>query len=276
MVLLNFLESLPLLLLFLVTIICGLAAGALVLVAVRVTVRLLGLDPSNALPIRDALIGSLSAMFALMVAFSAAGIWSDAIQARSAVQREANSIENIFAIAWSFPEEFREQVHDEMLRSTRRTIQRDWPAMQRRAGLNETLFDRSNSPLVALITLTSEENGSGRSLPLSHAFIDQIADLRAARLQRESIARGGVSPAQWLAMIFIALGAMTMIAIAHNHESGLQITTLSVYAIGVSSAFFVLLAHDRPFFGYFSVQPIPIEQAIERIERSFMDRSVTK
>jgi hypothetical protein len=42
---------------------------------------------------------------------------------------------------------------------------------------------------------------------------------------------------------------MTTIAIAHNHEGGLQITTLSVYAVGASSAFFVLLAHDRPFVG---------------------------
>lgn len=213
-------------------------------------------------------------MFALMVAFSAAGIWSDAIQARGAVQREANSIENIVAIAWSFPKQFREDVHNEMLRHARRTIQRDWPAMKRRAGLNETLFDRSNSPLVALITRTAEETTSGHSLSLSNALIEQIVELRAARLQREMIARGGVSPAQWLAMILIALGAMTMIAIAHNHESGLQITTLSIYAVGVSSAFFVLLAHDRPFFGYFAVQPIPIEQAIERIERSSMDRSL--
>jgi hypothetical protein len=51
------------------------------------------------------------------------------------------------------------------------------------------------------------------------------------------IARGGASPAQWLAMILIALGAMTMIAVAHNHEVGLQVTTLSVYAVGASSAF---------------------------------------
>jgi hypothetical protein len=98
--------------------------------------------------------------------------------------------------------------------------------------------------------------------------------LRAARLQREMIARGGVSTAQWLAMILIALGAMTMIAIAHNHEGGLQITTLGVYGVGVSAAFFVLLAHDRPFGGYLAVEPIPIEQAIERIERYFMDRSL--
>jgi hypothetical protein len=274
MILLDFLESLPLLQLFPLTIICGLALGALVLVGVRGTVRLLRIGRTRPLPIRDALISSLSAMFALMVAFSAAGIWSDAIQARGAVQREANSIENIVAIASSFPDEFREEVHREILRYARRAVQRDWPAMRRRTGVNETLFERSNSPLVALLTRTSEENGSGRSLPLSKALIDQLVDLRAARLQREMIARGGVSPAQWLAMLLIALGAMTMIAVAHNHEIGLQITTLSIYTFGVSSAFFVILAHDRPFVGYLGVGPIPIEQAIVRIERQHMDRSL--
>jgi hypothetical protein len=274
MALLDFLESLPLLKLFLLTIICGLALGALVLVGVRGTVRLLRIGRTRPLPIRDALISSLSAMFALMVAFSAAGIWSDAIQARGAVQREANSIENIVAIASSFPDEFRDEVHGEILRYGRRVVERDWPAMRRRTEVNETLFERSNSPLVALITRTSEESVGGRSLPLSKTLIDQLVDLRAARLQREMIARGGVSPAQWLAMLLIALGAMTMIAVAHNHEIGLQITTLSVYAVGVSSAFFVILAHDRPFVGYLGVGPIPIVQAIERIERPRMDRSL--
>jgi hypothetical protein len=274
MIFLDFLESLPLPQLFLFTIICGLAFGSLVFVGVRGTVRLLRIGRTRPLPIRDALISSLSAMFALMVAFSAAGIWSDAIQARGAVQREANAIENVVAIASSFPDEFREEVHSEILRYARRAVQRDWPAMRRRADVNETLFDRSNSPIGALITRTSQENSSGRSLPLSKALIDQLVDLRAARLQREMIARGGVSLAQWWAMLLIALGAMTMIAIAHNHEIGLQITTLSVYAVGVSSAFFIILAHDRPFVGHLGVRPVPIEQAIERIERSRMDRSL--
>src|SRR5260221_5657368 len=182
--LLDLLEPLPLPQLFLVTIISGFAASALVLITVRVTVHLLRIDPSKPLPIRDAVITSLSTMFALMVAFAAAGIWSDAIQGRGAVQREANSIENIFAIAWSFPEGFRNDIHDEMLRHARRTVQSDWPAMRRRAGLNEALFDRSNSPLVAMIRRTSEENTDGRSLPLSKALIEQIVELRAARLQR--------------------------------------------------------------------------------------------
>ena len=59
-----------------------------------------------------------------------------------------------------------------------------------------------------------------------------------------------------------------MIAIAHNHEFGLQLTTMSVYTVGASAAFFVILAHDRPFAGPLGVKPIPIEQAIERLQRS--------
>jgi hypothetical protein len=104
-------------------------------------------------------------------------------------------------------------------------------------------------------------------------LIAQIVDLRSARLQREMLARGGVSPAQWLAMIVIAMGAMTTIAIAHNHAFGLQLVTLGIYVLGVSAAFSVILAHDRPFVGHLGVRPIPIEQAIERIERVFTTRA---
>jgi hypothetical protein len=266
--LLNFVELLPLQQLFLVTIACGFVVGAAVLIAVRLAVRLMGIDPSRQLQIRDAVIGSLSAMFALMVAFSAAGIWSEATQASTAVQREANTLENIVALSSNFPDDLREEVHAAVLRYARRAVESDWPAMSRRADVNETFFDRSNSPLVALTTRISQEAGK-RALPLSDPLIAQIAELRGARLQREMLARGGVSPAQWLAMIVIAMGAMTTIAIAHNHAFGLQLVTLSIYVLGVSAAFSVILAHDRPFVGHLGVRPIPIEQAIERIERVF-------
>jgi hypothetical protein len=268
MSLLDFFELLPLPALFIATFALGAVVGAVVLVAVRTTVRLLGIAPTQALPVRDALISSLSAIFALMVAFSAAGIWNDSVQARAAVQREANAIESVVALSANFPEQLREEIRSEILRYGRRTVESDWPAMRHRAGVNETIYDRSNSPLVALITDISRESGTAGSPPLSGRLVDQILDLRGARLQREMIARGGVSPAQWLAMLLLATGALTMIAIAHNHQFGLQLTTMSVYTVGASAAFFVILAHDRPFAGPLGVKPTPIEQAIERLQRS--------
>jgi hypothetical protein len=204
-----------------------------------------------------------------MVAFSAAGIWNDAIQARAAVQREANAIENVIALSSNLPDALREEVYSNVLQYARRTIDSDWPAMRRRAGVNEILYDRTHSPLVAMITeLTQGQPAEGPSRITSDAIIGQILDLRSARLQREMIARGGVSIAQWLAMIIIATGALTVIAIAHNHRRGLQLAAAGIYTFGACAAFFVILAHDRPFVGYLGVKPIPIEQAVERIRRT--------
>jgi hypothetical protein len=58
-----------------------------------------------------------------------------------------------------------------------------------------------------------------------------------------------------------------------SHAFGLQLVTLGLYVLGVSAALSVILAHDRPFDGQLGVRPIPIEQAIERIERVLMNRA---
>jgi hypothetical protein len=196
MPLLNFLELLPLPELFIACLVCGALVLVIVLVGVWLALRAGGTGRTHVLFLRDSLISGLSTIFALMVAFSAAGIWSDAIQARGAVQREANAIENIVALSSSFPDALREEVHVEILRYAQRVLDSDWPAMRRRASINEALYDRSNSPLVALVTRISSETGSAQRLPLADTVIGQIVDLRSARLQREMIARGGVSGAQ--------------------------------------------------------------------------------
>jgi AraC-like DNA-binding protein len=265
----NFLElfePLPLPHLFFATLIWVALVGATVILIVRLGVRAIGIDPSQPILVRDAVIGSLSGMFALMVAFSASGIWNDALQARAAVQREANAIENVNALAVHYPAELREEVHDALLRYGRRVIESDWPAMKHRAGVNDTLFQRGNGPLIQLIDQIAEARSGSPDLPYSDLLISQLLDLRSARLQREVIARGGVSPAQWVALITIAMAAMLVIAVAHNHAFGLQTAAMGAYVLGVSAALFVVLAHDRPFVGHSGVQPLPIRQAIDRIE----------
>jgi hypothetical protein len=264
---LEFFEHLPLPQLFFATLACVAVVGAVMLFVVRLAVRLIGLNPREPILVRDVVIGSLSAIFALMVAFSAAGIWNDAIQARAAVQREANAIENVTALSAHYPAELREEVHTAILSYGRRVVEDDWPAMQHRAGVNETLYLRGNGPIVQLIDQIAGARDKSPTLPFSDLLISQLMDLRSARLQREVIARGGVSEAQWIALITIAMAAMFVLAVAHNHTFGPQVTTMAAFVVGVSAALFVILAHDRPFVGYSGVQPLPIHQAIDRMGR---------
>jgi hypothetical protein len=197
-----------------------------------------------------------------MVAFSAAGIWTEHIRAREAVQREANALESIVASSSAFAGELHEKIRNQILLIGHYTVENDWPAMQRRVGPNDPLLDNvSLSPVVALISEISREIGDSGG-PAAGRLLDQLTELRNTRVALEMIARNGVSPAQWLALITIPLVALVLIILAYNHDLGWQITAGSMYIVGVSAALFVVLAHDRPFVGFLGIKPIPIEQAI--------------
>lgn len=266
---LTFLEQLPLAELFVACLACGAFVLLLVVVGARLTLRALRVPPSQTLFEGNTLVTLLSVLFTMLVAFSAAGIWNDQVQARAVIQREANAMENIFALASSYPNELREEVYYELIRHGRRILDSDWPAMQQqlRPDVNENLYDRSNNPLVTLITRVATEAARGtQRLPLSDLMVGQVLDLRSARLQREMIARGGISSAQWLAMLLIAIAALMVIMLSQEKQFSMRLRMAGIYVAAVSVAFVVILAHDRPFAGASGVKPIPIEQAIKRIQ----------
>lgn len=199
-----------------------------------------------------------------MVAFSAAGIWNDAIQARTAVQHEANALENVIAVASGLPEELARQVHSEAMQIGRRTVERDWPAMQRRVGPNEDLLERLNQSPVVNLMIRISRDAKDLSSARAALLLEQLADLRSARVQREAIARGGISGVLWLALVLLPVVALIFIFLAHNHDLGWQLTSGGLVVFGVCLALFVVIAHDRPFYGYLGVQPTPIKRVLER------------
>ena len=200
---------------------CGFLVGLINLILVRVVVRALGIGKDQVLPVRDTLITGFTGLFALMVAFSAAGIWNDAIQARATVQREANAIENVIALGSGLPEELAKQVHDAALQIGRFTVEEDWPAMQHRVGPNEDLLESFNqSPIVRLIILISRNAKDIAGAPAS-ALLSQLVELRSARVQREAIARGGISGVLWLTLLPCLSGCHPQpLAVVFGHAHG--------------------------------------------------------
>jgi hypothetical protein len=92
-------------------------------------------------------------------------------------------------------------------------------------------------------------------VPTVAPLIGQIAEARTARLTRIAIAAAGVSSAQWIAMLLIALSALIVVAICHNHNFAMQVLAMNFYTLAASAAFFVIMAHDRPFVGALAVSP---------------------
>jgi hypothetical protein len=255
--LLDFLQNLPLGAMFTCALAVGLVICWALLVAVRLAVRAAGIDPATPLPIRDTIIGAVSAVFALMMAFSAAGIWNDTLQASTAVQREANALENVLALAGSLPADLADRVREDVRRYGKEVVERDWPAMTRRSGVNNSDYDISDKLLVDLINVVSREQTRITTLP---TLLGQIIEARSARLARLTLANAGVSVVQWLAMLILALAALATVAICNSHHFGMQAIAMHLYTVAAVAAFFVILAHDRPFVGVISVSPAPIVQ----------------
>lgn len=261
---LNFVQQLTLPWLFVTTVAAVFAATWLMIAAVRVTVRLLRHDPDQPLAIKDALVGVANGMFALTVAFSAAGIYNDTLQARAAVQREAQALQNVLALSDGLPQEVEDLVRNGVRDYVRLVVEMDWPAMSGTPEIDDPRFVTSDRLLVQMINeVALEQSKPGARVGMNTLF-NQLFEVRSARLARITLSRSGISNAQWAALSIMAVCALFCVALVHNHTRPMQGMAMNIYAVIVSAAFFLLLAHDRPFTGDISISPTPLQRLVMR------------
>ncbi|MET0481470.1 MAG: hypothetical protein ABWZ27_00980 [Aestuariivirgaceae bacterium] len=264
MILLDALQKLPLSQMFLATLGIGLAIclGIFLLsrLFVGISVRLHGIEPELPLALRESIISAVSAMFALLLAFSAAGIWNDRLQAANTVEREAEALENVRVLAGGLPADLAARLRDGIGRYATQVVDHDWPAMAAKIPSGDPVYEASDAMLVDLMDLLAREQARISGLAVTAPLLGQLVEARAARLARVAYANSGVSPAQWFAMILLASGTLVAIAVCHTHHKWMQLLGMLLYSLAAVAAFFVILAHDRPFVGVISVSPAPLAQ----------------
>lgn len=242
------------------TAICWLLIGL-----VRFAVPRLGYRLDAPLPIRDSLINACGALFALIVAFSAAGIWNDAASARTAVQREADAVENALVVSSGLPDAMRGELNERLQAYLKDVIAVDWPAMARSAPLHDAVFDRSEKHLLGAIDLIARENRAFAGGASYSPLLGQLLEIRHARLARLAASRAGTTWAQWSAMWLISTSTLLLILVCHSHTFRMQILASHIYVLVASAAYFVVLAHDQPFVGKISIQPTAMQGLVAHL-----------
>lgn len=192
---LDFLQGLPLPVLLAATVCLAILLSLAILGLVRFGVRLSGVDPGKPLPIQD-LVPVTSIFFALMVAFSASGIWNDWLQARNAVQREALALENVLALAEGLSSERAAMVKEGVFAYAKAAAEHEWPAMARQADMDDARYAVSDPILVSLIAELASDQVTRGSSPASAMLLPQIFEVRGARLARVTLANSGLTGVQ--------------------------------------------------------------------------------
>jgi hypothetical protein len=241
------------------TVAISLAVCWAILALVRVGIRFLRFDPGSSLPLFE-LVTVTSIMFALMLSFAAAGIWNDWVQARSAVQREALALENVLALADGLSPDRAARIKAGVISYAKAAPEYEWPAMARQVDMDDPLYAISDRALVSLIAELSHEAVTPGSSPVSAMLLPQIFEARSARLARLTLASSGLSGVLWFALVALIVITLVAIAALHNDDARTQIVAVNLCGLGAAAAFYVILAHDRPFMGVISVSPRPLLQ----------------
>jgi hypothetical protein len=257
-------HQLPLPQMFVAVLLVSLAICWLIIGAVRAAVRLAGFPSTEMLPIRDSIIAACTTIFALIVAFSAAGIWNDALNARNTVQREADALENASVLAAGLPAEVQTAIRNSIQAYVTSVVTVDWPAMAKGVLIEDPVFDRSGKILVDMIEMLSSQQASLGQLATFAPLLNQLLETRHARLARLAASNAGITWAQWIAMFIISTSGLTAIAICNTHSLRMQVVATHLYVLVASAAYFVILAHDRPFIGTISIKPLAFQSLIEK------------
>jgi hypothetical protein len=227
----------------------------LIAAAIQAIVRILavGERARSFKAVSPSMLPPLGAIFALFIAFTAVQVWSDNDRASVAVSREASALRAVVVLASIFPGEPETRLHGLIRRYIEEVAIQEWPMMARHTATLRI----APLPLVEALQLTlalpSGTPGQGIAQREIAVALENALD---ARRQRIILSEARVSLVKWGCLVVQALCALLAIALVHSDNRLASTITMAIFAAGVAASVLLIAAHDQPFTGQISPEPL--------------------
>jgi len=205
------------------------------------------------------LLSPLGSLFGLFVAFTALQVWTDNVQARTAVDREASSLRTAVILASGLPEEPREHLRALIASHIEKVVTQEWPMMaHRNATLTMSPQDlvRGLQLALALAPNTPGQQTAQRDIV---AALDEALD---ARRQRILISQSEVGFFKWACLLGQAACVLFAIGLLHCDSRLASGIAMGIFATGVAVCLLLILGYDRPFIGQLAIKSDPLMQVL--------------
>jgi hypothetical protein len=203
----------------------------------------------------------LGILFGLFVAFTAAQVWTDTDRATAAVSHEAGGLSTVLFLAASFPGEPEARVRSLIQSYIQEAITREWPRMARQDA-SQRITPRALAEALKLV-LSLTPNGEGQATA-QREIVAALEHALDSRRQRIIISRSAINLVKWSCMFVQAIAMLVAIAMVHSDNRRTAAIAMGLFAAGVAAAVLIILAHDRPFTG--QISPDPLLQVMPEIE----------
>jgi hypothetical protein len=211
---------------------------------------------------------TLGTIYAVLLAFVVIVVWQQFNDARSAVEREANEVLDLFRTASGFSEPARGELRRQLQNYVSAVLEREWAAMARdENGVFEevwSVFDRVADVLHRCDPQAERETSLyGEAL----TRLNDLSDVRAVRL---STSRMKIPLALWILLYVgavVTVGSMYLFAVS---SFGIHAIMTGALAGAVSHVLYVIGDLDDAFAGDWQVPREPFERVRAHMERAVL------
>jgi hypothetical protein len=202
----------------------------------------------------------MALVWGLIVGFLAAGLWTDAATARSAVNREASALRSaVLVTAAAFPGRTTTRMNALVREQIQDAVTQEWPAMARQHATLTVV----SAPLAAALNLALDlRTRTTGQAAAQREIVSQLEGALDARRQRIIVSGSTVNRVKWTAIL--ALAALTLVSIAFVHIGNRRTAAIAMtlFASAVAVTFVMIASQDRPFSGDFGVRPNVLVQVM--------------
>jgi len=208
---------------------------------------------------------TLGTIYAVLLAFVVVVVWQQFNDARSAVEREANEVLDLFRTASGFSEPARGELRKQLQTYVSAVLEREWAAMARdENGVFEevwSVFDR-----IAEVLHRCDPEAE-REISLYCEALSRLNDLSDVRAVRLSTSRMKIPLALWILLYIgavVTVGSMYLFAVSSFTVHAIMTGAL---AGAVSHVLYVIADLDDAFAGDWQVPREPVERVRAHMER---------
>ena len=208
--------------------------------------------------ISPGMLPPISVVFALLVGFMAAQVWSDSDKAHTAVDREAGALRDAVLISTAFPES--EHRFKALIRSyIQDAVTQEWPAMGRQEATLTLAPARLSGALRLALGLQATTPGQ---VDAQRELVSAVKTALDARRDRIILSSSRVNWVKWTVLIAQAAVMLVAIAMVHCDNRSAAAAAMGLFGMAVALSVVLIAAHARPFSGQVLVEPRLLQEIV--------------
>jgi hypothetical protein len=209
--------------------------------------------------ISPGMLPPLAVIFALLIGFLAAQVWSDADRANTAVNREASALRSAALVGAQFPAEVEHRLRALLRQHIQTAVQEEWPAMARQS-VTLTIIPTAMAQALKL-ALDLEPRTPGQAIA-QRELVTALQTVLEARRQRIALSTSTVDAVKWGALLAQVALMLVAIAMVHCDNRRANRIILFIFATGAAASLILIASYSRPFSGAIAVHPTLLLQVM--------------